>query len=102
MKVVPRFEKKDFRDIEGRQQSKGTSGWDRVKTGLNVLGTGAFVMLTAWNMFIIGSWLSDWYARRRAQRTGHFKRSHARRWDFEDGFVRSGRIGDVVGATAGG
>jgi hypothetical protein len=102
MKLVPRFEKKDFRDIERRQQSKGTTGWDRVKSGLNVVATGAFIALTAYNVFIIGSWLSDWYARRRAQKMGPYKRSHARRWNFEEGFVRSGRVGDVVGVTAGG
>jgi hypothetical protein len=99
MHLAPRYESRDFRDRDQRQQTGRASGWgDHFKKGISILGTTAFIALTAYNMFVVGGWISDWYAKKRAARMGHFRRSHVKRWDFEDPFVRGGRMGNDAGS----
>ena len=81
----PRWEIRDYRDREQRQQiqqpraglNTRTLG-DHLGKALRVIGATAFIGLTMYNLYIIGGWLSDWYARKRAARIGHWKR--ARKW----------------------
>jgi hypothetical protein len=84
MQLTPRWEVRDYRDVERRQEAQKANAWSHVKKGLNVLGTTAFVGLTLYNMFIIGEWVSAWYAKRRAARAGHWKRNHSREWITEN------------------
>jgi hypothetical protein len=85
MHLEPRYETYDFRDTE-RRQPAGTSVWSSVGKALSLIGKTAFVGWTAYNLFVIGGWLSDWYAKRRAEKViafGRYPRVHPRRWDLE-------------------
>jgi hypothetical protein len=53
--------------------------------------TTTWVAWTAYNVYLIAEMLSDWYAKKRAERGVHYKRGHVKRWDFDDPFVREGR-----------
>jgi len=86
-------EVKDFRNIGARRKQAGPqeegnqpSTWDRVRKGINILGTAAFVGLTVYNLYVIGGWLSDWYAKRRGDKSdrGKWKRLHPRDWQSTD------------------
>jgi hypothetical protein len=81
MQLSPRWEARDFRDVDRRQHTEKVTAWDRVKKGVNILGATAFVGLTLYNLYIMGEWLSGWYAKRRAARAGHWKRDHPREWN---------------------
>ena len=81
MRLQPRYEVRDFRDRERREQvrqpwseSDSESLWSKA---FKFLGGGLFVGVTMYNLYIIGGWLSNWYAKRRAATTGHWKRSRA-------------------------
>lgn len=88
MHLQRRWEVHDFRDRELRQQQPrqprsrddpiSPTIWDHMGKAFRFLGTTAFVGLTMYNIYIIGGWLSDWYAKKRAQRVAHWRR--ARTW----------------------
>jgi hypothetical protein len=85
MPLEPRWEARDFRDREQRQQTQlarndpnSRTVWDHMGKAFRVLGVTAFVGLTMYNIYVIGGWLSDWYAKRRADRAAHWRR--ARTW----------------------
>jgi hypothetical protein len=81
-------EVKDFRDHDLRgqhlraQDDNGPSTWDRVREGVRVLGSAAFVGLTIYNLYIIGGWLSNWYAKKRGEASlqANWRRLHSREW----------------------
>jgi hypothetical protein len=91
MLLVPRHEVHDFRDAESRGQrhrrflttfsSQRSSGWDTLRKGISILGTTAFIGLTVYNLYVIGGWLNDWYAKKRRERYGLWKRYHVRDWN---------------------
>jgi len=79
MRLQPRYEVHDFRDPERRQQAQqpwnephSESLWSKA---FRIMGGSLFVGLTMYNLYIIGGWLSNWYAKKRAAATGHWKRS---------------------------
>jgi len=84
-------EAKDFRDFDRRRQpsnqyqsSKEPSAWNRVRKGVRILGTTAFIGLTIYNLYVIGGWLSGWYAKRRGEgKRAQWKRNHSREWALE-------------------
>jgi hypothetical protein len=104
MKLSPRYEVHDFRDPEIRRPVEvpnnyadypsprpgAGSAWDGVRRVVGFLGAVTFVGLTAWNLVTIGGWMSDWYARKRAERaaaavrTFHWKRGHSREWTDDE------------------
>ena len=99
MKLRPRYEVHDYRDPEFRQpqlrpeyetyppeRQSSPSAWDGFKKAFGWLGATIFVGLTLWNVYTIGGWLSDWYAKKRderAVRMGYWKRGHPRKWEEE-------------------
>ena len=97
MHIHRRQEVHDFRDKEPRPLDVTTSPSfpsssssptsestrDNIKKGIAVFGKLAIVGLTVYHLYIIGGWLSDWYAKKRAERYGHWKRDHMRQWNFE-------------------
>jgi len=93
MRLVPRYEVRDFRDPEARnarieqyntpRESRESSFLDHLVNAANFLTTGLFVGITLWNVLTIGGWISDYYAKRRMERAGYsapWKRSHVREW----------------------
>jgi hypothetical protein len=88
--LIPRYEVHDFRDPEQRQgvqswdeRSSNPGVWDHIRKGFGTVTATLFVALTAYHLFIIGGWISDWYARQRAERGRPWKRSHVRQWNEE-------------------
>lgn len=96
MKLVPRAEVQDFRDPEVRaRQAQYPSyrprqnAWDGVKKVFGFFSAAAFIGLTVWNVYTIGGWLSDLYAKKREERARrqqgyYWKRGVAREWEVEE------------------
>ena len=61
-----------------------SSVWDHVKNMVGFFGSAAFLGLTIYNLYIIGGWISDHYASKRAERHRViWKRRHPKDWNIE-------------------
>lgn len=98
MHLVRRYEVRDYRDPDARNaqpayrydsaSERQPGFWNHVHNAANFLWTGLFVGLTLYNVFIIGGWISDYYAKKRMERARHsvpWKRSRAREWGRPSG-----------------
>jgi len=94
MHLIRRYEVRDYRDRDDRNgqpaflytsvSERQPSFWNHFANAVNWLTNGLFIGLTVWNVFTIGGWISDYYAKRRMERAGYtvpWKRSHVREWD---------------------
>ena len=83
----PRHEFQDFRDRLHRQgispPSSSPSMWKNFKQAILVLEKPVIIGFTLYHLYLIFGWLSDWYAKMRAERYGHWKRDHARQLHAE-------------------
>jgi hypothetical protein len=75
MKLVPRAEVQDFRDPEVRARQAQyppyrpqQNAWHGIKKVFGFFSAAAFIGLTVWNVYTLGGWLSDLYARKREER----------------------------------
>lgn len=88
MHLYRRYEVHDFRNRERRQDnlnsSPSSSVWGNVKKVINFLEKPVVIGLFIYHLYVIGGWLSDWYAKRRAAKYGYQKRDYIGHWNVKE------------------